>query len=170
MCVLRFQYGCSKCLKIARQTNLIKNQILDPLLIILLSLHVSIEKIKNKEWLKGSDFNQIARQTSHILVFNSVNNLSEFFRISTAKIYHKEAITHLFDFYTTRKKNQNSSPQIPPSKSIFTSHVTGLDLGYTSLVHGHDTLLKSAHNTRQTDGQTVKSAKYMVTSKLGVRE
>lgn len=164
MCVLRFQYGCSKCLKIARQTNLIKNQILDPLLIILLSLHVSVAKIKNKEWLKGSDFNQIARQTSHILVFNSVNNLSEFFRISTAKIYHKEDITHLFDFYTT-----NSSPWIPPSKSIFTSHVTGLDLGYTSLVHGHETLLQSAHNTRQTDGWTVKSAKYMVTSKLGVR-
>lgn len=169
MCVLRFQYGCSKCLKIARQTNLIKNQILDPLLIILLSLHVSVAKIKNKEWLKGSDFNQIAKQTSHILVFNSVNNLSEFFRISTAKIYHQEAITHLFDFYTTRKKNQNSSPWIPPSKSIFTSHVTGLDLGYTSLVHGHDTLLQSAHNTRQTDGWTVKSAKYLVTSKLGVR-
>lgn len=154
MCVQRFQYGCSKCLKIARQTNLIKNQILDPLLIILLSLHVSVAKIKNKEWLKGSDFNQIARQTSHILVFNSVNNLSEFFRISTAKICHKEAITHLFDFYTTRKKNQNSSPQIPPSKSIFTSHVTGLDLGYTSLVHGHDTLLQECtqHKTdRWTD-------------------
>lgn len=54
-------------------------------------------------------------------------------------------------------------------KYFYKCHVTGLDLGYTSLVHGHETLLQSAHNTRQTDGWTVKSAKYMVTSKLGVR-
>lgn len=43
-------------------------------------------------------------------------------------------------------------------KYFYKCHVTGLDLGYTSLGHGHDTLLQSAHNTRQTDEWTVKSA------------
>lgn len=52
-------------------------------------------------------------------------------------------------------------------KYFYKCHVTGLDLGYTSLGHGHDTLLQSAQD-RQMDGQ-LSLPKYMVTSKLGVR-
>lgn len=85
---------------------------------------------------------KIARQTSHnTLMFNSVNNLYGFLRLSTAKIQHKEVITHHFDFYTTQKTlifpSIASLP--PPQANFYKCHVTGLDLGYTSLGHGHYT-------------------------------
>lgn len=105
---------------------------------------------------------RIARQTSHlwcsilwIIYPNSLGYLLP--KSSTRKLLHTILTS------TQQEKNLNSLPLVPaPKANFYKCHVTGFDLGYTSLGHGHDTpsfswLLQWTH---ETDGWKDKSDLY----------